>query len=417
MLPLEKPWYQKLLVLALVLGVTGGVWALIFMGIINTGIGFFFGDSGTGWLTGKWWWIPLTALGGLIVAVLRKIWKIQPKVPGATELAHQGWIDTRTAPYWVAVSIVSLITGASLGPSFGLVVMAGAFGSWLVTRLGITDEEAKQEYTLTGMASGLGGAFAAPLFATILAFELSPTSKRNYLAAFIPELFGATVGFIIFFGVTGSAILNSYPLPAFEFHYFHLLIGALLGVLSAFVMIAFALINTLTSATFERISNPLVRGSICGAFVGLIAWALPLTATSGNSQLATELQISAALGAVFIAAVLIAKMFAVALSQASGFLGGMVFPMIFIGGTSGLLVHTIFPGIPIALAVGAMLAAVPGSYLTAPVAMILIALGTIGISLETIIPIGIAVVTAHITVSLFQVFVAKKRGLESEGEK
>jgi H+/Cl- antiporter ClcA len=162
MLPLEKRWYQKLLVLALVLGVAGGVWALIFMGIINMGIGFFFGDSGTDWWTGKWWWIPLTALGGLIVAVLRKIWKIQPKVPGAVELARQGWIDTRTAPYWVAVSVISLITGASLGPSFGLVVMAGAFGSWLMTRLGITDEEAKQEYTLTGMASGLGGAFAAP---------------------------------------------------------------------------------------------------------------------------------------------------------------------------------------------------------------------------------------------------------------
>jgi H+/Cl- antiporter ClcA len=343
-----------------------------------------------------------------MVAVLRKIWKIQPEVPGATEIAQQAWIDTKTAPYWVAVSIVSLITGASLGPSFGLVVMAGGFGSWLVTRLKIPDEEAKQEYTLTGMASGLGGAFAAPLFATVLATELSPTSKRNYLAAFIPELFGATVGFIIFFGVTGSAILGSYPLPPFEFRYFHLLIGALLGVFSALVMIVFALINRVTSATFERISNPLVRGSIGGAFVGLIAWALPLTATGGSTQLATELQISAALGAVFIAAVLIAKMFAVALSQTSGFLGGMVFPMIFIGGTSGLLVHTIFPEIPIALAVGAMLAAVPGSYLTAPVAMILIALGTIGISLESVIPIGIAVVTAHITVSLFQTFVIRK---------
>jgi hypothetical protein len=63
MLPLEKPWYQKLLVLALVLGVAGGVWALIFMGIVNTGTGLFLGDSGTDWWTGKWWWIPLTALG------------------------------------------------------------------------------------------------------------------------------------------------------------------------------------------------------------------------------------------------------------------------------------------------------------------------------------------------------------------
>ncbi len=409
MLPLEKLWYRKLLLLALALGAAGGLWALLFMGTINTGTGFFFGDSGTGWWTGRWWWIPLTALGGLMVAVLRKIWKISPEVPGATALAQQAWIDTGTAPYWVAVSVVSLITGASLGPSFGLVVMAGGFGSWLVTRLRIPDEEAKQEYTLTGMASGLGGAFAAPLLATVLASELSPTPKRNYLAAFVPELFGATIGFIIFFGVTGSAILGSYPLPVFEFQYVHLLTGVLLGVLSAFVMMVFVLISKLVSAAVERISNPLVRGSIGGAFVGLIAYALPLTATGGSSQLATELQISAALGAGFIAAVLIAKMFAVALSQSSGFLGGLVFPMIFMGGTAGLLVHTVFPDIPVALSVGAMLAAVPGAYLTAPVAMILIAFGTVGISPEAMVPVGIAVVTAQITASLFRAFVIQEQ--------
>lgn len=178
MLPVDQSWYQKLLLLAFVLGVAGGVWALVFMGIIDTGTGLFIGDSGTGWWTGKWWWIPLTALGGLTVAVLRNIWRIPPKVPGAVEIAQQAWIDIGTAPYWVAVSVVSLITGASLGPSFGLVVMAGGFGSWLVARLGISDEEVKQEYTLTGMASGLGGAFAAPLFATVLASELAPTPKR-----------------------------------------------------------------------------------------------------------------------------------------------------------------------------------------------------------------------------------------------
>lgn len=414
MLPLEKRWYQKLLVLALVLGVAGGLWALLFMGIVNTGTGFFFGGSGTDWWGGAWWWIPLTALGGLAVAVLRTAWKVPSKVPGAIALAQQAWIDPRSAPYWVVISVVSLITGASLGPSFALVVMGGAFGSWLVTRLGIADEEAKQEYTLTGMASGLGGAFSAPIFATILASELSPTSKKNYLAAFIPELFGATVGALIFFGVTGSAILGSYPLPAFEFKYVHLLTGALLGALAAVVLIVFALISKAVTVVFECVSSPLLRGTVGGALVGLIAWALPLTATGGSTQLAAELQVSAALGSGFLAAVLIAKMVAIALSQSSGFLGGLVFPMIFVGGTAGLLVHSLFPGIPIALCVGAMLAAVPGAFLTAPVALVLIAYGTVGIAPGAMAPIGLAVVTAHITVSVFRTVVVRKQHLELE---
>jgi predicted Na+-dependent transporter len=71
MLPLENSWYQKLLVLAIVLGVGGGVSALLIMGIIDTGTGFFFGDSGTDWWTGKWWWIPIFPLSqGLSIGLL-----------------------------------------------------------------------------------------------------------------------------------------------------------------------------------------------------------------------------------------------------------------------------------------------------------------------------------------------------------
>ena len=141
----------------------------------------------------------MTALGGLAVALLRKTWKISKRVPGAIELAQQAWVDPGTAFYWAAISTVSLVTGASLGPSFGLAVMEGGFGSWLVTRLGkqFDEEEAKQVFTLTGMAGGMGGGYSAPLFATVLTSELSPISKRYYVAAFIPELLAATLGFVI----------------------------------------------------------------------------------------------------------------------------------------------------------------------------------------------------------------------------
>jgi H+/Cl- antiporter ClcA len=416
MLPLEQSWYQKLLVLALVLGVAAGVSALVFMGITGTGTDFFFGDSGTGWWTGNWWWIPLTALGGLTVAVLRKIWKIPQKVTDPITLAHQAWVDPGTVLPLVAISAVSLIAGASLGPFFALTMMGGGIGSWLVTRLGIRDDEAQHEYTLTGMASGMGAAFSAPLFAAVLASELGPTPKRNYLAAFIPALFGATVGFAIFFGVTGTTMLGSYALPAYAFNFGHLLVGALLGVLSAFVLLLLILIRKVVSAVFARIPNPLVAGTIGGAFVGLIAFALPLTATSGSSQLTTVLQIYPTIGFGFLVAILIAKMFAVAFSESSGFLGGIVFPIIFIGGTAGLLVHSLFPALPITLCVGCLLAAVPGAFLSAPVSLILIAAGTIGIGPIAMAPIGIAVVTAHISMSLIRAYVIQEHEPEERIE-
>ena len=293
-----------------------------------------------------------------------------------------------------------------MGPFFGFTVMGGGFGSWLVTRLGKDEEEeAKQQYALTGMAGTMGAAFTSPFFAAILTSELSPTQKRSYVAAFIPALFAATVGYIIYFGVTGTTMLGSYALPPYEFKYAHLLIGALLGVLAAFILIVLAFIKKLVSAAFSLIPNSLASGAIGGALVGLITFALPLVANSGSSQLGTILQNSALYGAAFLVAILIAKMLALSLSQATGFLGGFVFPLIFIGGTAGVLVNNIFPDIPIALAVGCLLAAVAGAILNAPVALILIAAGTVLIAPTALVPVCIAVVTSHMSLAIVRYFV------------
>ncbi len=412
MLPLEKPWYRSLLLLALILGAAGGVLALAFNFVTGLGIDFFFGTSATGWWSGNWWWIPLTALGGFTVSVLRKVWNVPEQVPSPIALTHDAWVEPSVVIPWVIISVVSLIAGAAMGPFFGLTVMGGGLGSWLVTRLGHDDEEAEHEYTLTGMAGAMGAAFTSPLFATILTSELSPTPKRNYVAAFIPALFAATVGFVIYFGVTGTTMLEVYQLPDYQFEYVHLLIGALLGIFAALILILFALIRKLTSAAFSLIPNPHVSGAVAGALVGLIAFAFPLAANSGNSQLVVILENSAMYGIAFLIAVIIAKMFALALSQASGFLGGFVFPLIFIGGTAGVVVNSIFPTIPIALSVGALLAAVAGAILNAPVSLILIAAGTVGIAPAALVPICIAVVTSHTTLAIVRYYIVGEEKLK-----
>jgi H+/Cl- antiporter ClcA len=413
MLPLEKPWYRTLLFLTLLIGAAGGVLALAFNKVTGAGIDFFFGNAGTGWWEGHWWWIPLTATGGLIVAALRRIWKVPDQVPSPIKLAFTAWVEPGTVIPWVLISVVSLIAGAAMGPFFAFAVMGGGLGSWLVTRLKKDEEEeARQQYTLTGMAGTMGAAFTSPLFAAILTGELSPTQKRSYVAAFIPALFAATLGYVIYFGVTGTTMLGNYALPAYEFTYGHLLIGALLGVLAAFILILFALIRKLTFAVFSKIPNSLVSGVFGGALVGLIAFALPLVANSGSSQLVTVLQNSAVYGAAFLFAILIGKMLILALSQAAGFLGGFVFPLIFIGGTAGVLVNTLFPQIPIALAVGSLLAAVAGAILNAPVSLILIAAGTVAIAPVALVPVCIAVVTSHMTLAIVRYYVVGEEKLK-----
>jgi hypothetical protein len=54
-----------------------------------------------------------------------------------------------------------------------------------------------------------------------------------------------------------------------------------------------------------------------------------------------------------------------------------------------------------------MLAAVPGAIVAAPVSFVLIGVGTAGLGVEAIAPVGIAVITSYVTVSALRLRSAK----------
>lgn len=190
MLPLGQSWYRKLLGYALILGLAAGASAVIYMGVTGAGSDVFFGDASSDWWSGKWWWIPLIAFGGLLVAWLRQLMSVPDEVPGSVAYAQKAWVDPASAPRLVAIAVVSAVVGARLGPSFGLIIIGGGLGSWIATRYDWGEEthEARQQYTLTGMTGSLGGASSAPIFGAVLASEISTTSKSSSVMAFIPQL-------------------------------------------------------------------------------------------------------------------------------------------------------------------------------------------------------------------------------------
>jgi H+/Cl- antiporter ClcA len=396
MLPVSEPWYRRLLLFALIIGAGGGVAALVYSAVTGFGLDLFFGDPSSEPWSGKWWWIPLVSGGAVLVAAMRGWWSVPQKVPGAVGLARRGWVDPSSALSLFVISTVSLFVGASLGPSFAIIVAGGGMGAWLADRSGSTLAEARHEYALTGMAGGLGAVFSAPLFASIMASELSPTPKKNYVSAFMPQLIAATIGYIIFFGLTGTVMLDAFEIPGYEYENIHLLYGALLGIFSVLVLMVQAFVGNGLRRAVKLVANPLVRASVAGAVIGLIAFALPLTATGGSSQLAYETGNITSLSVGLLVLVLIGKMIAFTLSQEAGFLGGPVFPTLFIGGTAGIMVHLILPDIPASLAVAGMLAAGPGATIGAPMSFILLGTGVVGIGIGGIAPIGIAVVMAHL---------------------
>lgn len=399
MLPLDERWYRRLLLVALGLGAAGGLFALAYSLATGAGIRLFFGEPSSQPFSGEWWWVLLIGGGAMLVAYLRERTGVSGAIPGAVEFARRGWVDPETALQLVLISAISLMVGASLGPSFGIIVSAGGFATWLISRRHDTSDEERQEHALVGMAGGLGAVFSAPLFASVMTSELSPTSKRDYVTAFIPQFSAAIVGYVIFFGVSGKVMLDSFGVPRYDFELWHLGLAVVLGLASALLMVLYVAVGRLVQGASARIPNRYARAALFGGIVGFLAFALPLTATGGSAQLSFQTTNLSALSAGLLIVVLLAKIFAVALSQQAGFLGGSVFPMLFIGGTAGAIVSLIVPGVPVSLAVAAMIAAVPGAIIGAPVSFILIGVGTTGLGVEVIPSIGIAVVTAYITAS------------------
>jgi H+/Cl- antiporter ClcA len=407
-LPFDQTWYRRIIGFAVVLGIAGGVLGLLYLGATGAVIDLFFDDAGTEPWSGEWWWIPLVAGGGLIVAALRQAWNVPDKVPGGVALIEAADVDHRTAPQWVAISAVSAVVGASLGPSFALVLMGGGLGSWIVSRRW-AEPEAAHDYTLTGIAGGFGAAFTSPVLGAFLVSELAPTPKQRYAAAIVPQLIAATVGFVIFYAVAGRTFLGIYELPDYEFEIIDMAIAAALGVLAAAVMAVFVGVIIAVRWATGLVSNRYVLGVVGGGIVGFIAFSLPLTLGAGQSQLGTVVEGASTFSIGLLLAVLIAKMAAMALSLAVGFMGGNVFPMIFMGGTAGVIVHLIVPDIPAALAVSCMLAAVPGSYLRAPISMTFIAAIAVSLDPRTTAPVAVSVITSFLLVSIIRYVIANRK--------
>jgi H+/Cl- antiporter ClcA len=160
---------------------------------------------------------------------------------------------------------------------------------------------------------------------------------------------------------------------------------------------------------FTRVALPTVIKPVIGGLAfGLIGFALPLTNFTGSEQLGTALQNAGSLGIGLMVAILLGKIIAFAISSASGFIGGPIFPILFLGGLTGIIVNAMFPDIPLGLAFSCMLAAVPGSIVAAPFSMVLLAALLTQVGPLQTAPILIAVGTAWLTVAGIKFLLARR---------
>jgi H+/Cl- antiporter ClcA len=387
--------FWGLLLTAAILGVIGAVSGIVFLAIIGVGENWY-GETSNGWFDGHWWWIAVSVSAGVIVAGLRRWLAMPDKTPGLIEDLSSAHIDTAMVPKIVAVSAVSLIGGASIGPEVALGQLGGGAGGYIAKRRGLDDATTK-ENTLSGMGGAFGGLFSSPFMATALIMEVSDPPRSRFGTTFYATVVSSTISFGIYFAVIGSVLFGALEVAPYDYENWHILAGAALGLLSAAVVHTFVAVNKLLkrALSISRIPSGLLP--ICGGLVfGFVGVMLPLTNFTGTTQLNTVLEDGSELGVGLLVATLIGKMVTFAISTATGFIGGPIFPILFLGGTTGVIVHEIFPDVPLALAFTCMLAAVPGSMISAPFSMVLLVVILTQVGPLQTAPILIAVATSFL---------------------
>ena len=89
----------------------------------------------------------------------------------------------------------------------------------------------------------------------------------------------------------------------------------------------------------------IVRSTLGGLLLGLLTIALPLTLFLGSGGLVVVTENAAELGVTLLIVYVFAKMLATAGAQSTGFIGGPIFPIFFIGGTAGAVGFLVVQGL------------------------------------------------------------------------
>ena len=126
----------------------------------------------------------------------------------------------------------------------------------------------------------------------------------------------------------------------------------------------------------------------------MLAYALPTTIGLGTKEMVTVSQQAAEIGVVLLIVFALAKLLALSGALAFGFIGGPIFPLLFVGTTIGSILMLLFPQLPEALALGCMVVAVPASIVPIPLALAAIGILIVGLSPSNALPVVLAALVA-----------------------
>lgn len=368
----ENPRYLlKWLFISTSIGLVAGVGALAFFEAIHLATQVFLGQlvgylppdpAGEGtmgvmsiWAAAHPWLLPLvTAGGGLLSGII--VFSLAPEAEGhGTDAAiaafHQGKpIRARIPLIKLVASAITIGSGGSGGREGPAAQISAGFGSLLGTLLRL-DTQDRRIAIATGIGSGIGAIFRAPLGGAVLAAEILYKHDLE-VEAIIPALIASIIGYSVFgiwFG--WSPIFNTHGNLAFTSPpqlLYYIVLGLLCGLIGLLYARGFYGITHL----FHRLPLPKwFKPAIGGLLVGLIGLVLPQALGMGYGWV--QVAMGPGLLSLPLWVILLlpfAKILTTGLSIGSGGSGGIFGPGMVIGAMTGAILwrlcYHVLPGVP-----------------------------------------------------------------------
>jgi chloride channel protein, CIC family len=337
-----------------------GVW--LFKWLIQLVSGLVYGAI-SGWMVAL---IPM--IGGILVGLIALYFVGEEKLHGTAGIMQSvalagGRLPYRKAPVNTVAAILSIASGASVGPEDPAVQIGANLGSILGQNLRLSDERIRT-LVAAGAAGAIAAAFNAPIAGVFFALEIV-----------LGEISGGSLGMILVAAVTSSvftqAVSGSSPafqVPAYTFSSawelpLYIGLGLVAGPISA--LYVYLLYKVKDIFGLIKIALP-VKTALAGLMVGVVGLYLPQVLGVGYAAIGEVLNNN--LGLWMLVALLIAKLVLTPVSLGGGFFGGVFAPALFIGamlgGAFGSVSAQFFPGLgmdPSAFALVGMAAVLAGS--------------------------------------------------------
>jgi len=378
----RKSQHTYMVIIAVVIGALGGLGALFFRLAIRFFQDVFFG---TGHYTLDFalnlpWYVKLLApaAGGLIVGPVVYFFAREAKGHGVPEVMesivlHGGVIRPRVVIAKIIASAVCIGSGGSAGREGPIVQIGSALGSTIGQWLKVSGSQLRT-LVACGTAAGIAATFNAPIAGALFAMEVILVDFA--IAQFSP---------IVIASVTATVISRHFlgNFPAFEIpHYelvsvYEMIPYAILGILAAFVALAFIFMLYKTEDIFDSVRIPeWLKPLFGGLIIGVIAIFFPHIFGVGYESISMALK--SRFTWYFLLLLVGLKLLVTSVTIGSGGSGGIFAPSLFLGaslgGLVGAVVHQLFPDVTASSGAYALvgMGAVASATMHAPITSILI---------------------------------------------